>query len=132
MERLDLRRGISIGVYGGMLWGVLSLIISYNTNLFGFDFTILHNIPVFIAGGAGFGLIVGAFLEVLGDRLPFEGRLPKAIVVSVAIWLTFFTPGLILHQVMPDRYTVDVPLHIQGLFLATLLGLIVGGLWRRD
>ncbi len=131
MHAVDLKRGISIGAYGGMVWGLVVLGVSAYLKFFAFDFTILHDIPIFMAGGAGMGLIVGAFMEVLGERLPFEGAVAKGIVLSVAIWLVFFIPGVFLHLIKPDRYTVEIPLHIQGLFLAMVLGMIIGGLWKK-
>lgn len=132
MHTIDLKRGISVGVYGGMVWGLVVLTVSSYLKFFAFDFTILHDIPVFITGGAMFGLIVGAFMEILGERLPFDGTVAKGVVLSVAIWLTFFIPGIFLHIVMPERYTVDIPLHIQGLFLAIILGIIIGTLWKKE
>ena len=59
---INLMRGVSIGVLSGMIWGIVVLVISSFTQLFAFDFSVFNNIPVFIAGGAGFGLLLGFLL----------------------------------------------------------------------
>ncbi len=130
-DTIDLRRGIGAGIVAGMIWGVISLITASITRVFEFDHGIAFDIPIFIAGGAGYGLIVGAFMEVVNDKLPFAGSINKAIFISVSIWLLFFIIGILLHFTMPDRYTIELPQHVQGFILSFVFGLLLGVIWRR-
>ena len=128
---INLMRGVSIGVLSGMIWGIVVLVISSFTQLFAFDFSIFNNIPIFIAGGAGFGLLLGAFLEVSKDKLPFRGIVPNSVALSVSIWILFFGGGLLLHLLTPNRYHLEGHQHLQGFFLSIVLGLILGIFWKK-
>jgi len=125
----NLLRGIFVGTMSGMIWGVLVLIISSFTQLFAFDFSFFNDIFVFIVGGAGFGLLLGAFLEASKNKLPFQPIMAQSITVSVGIWFLFFTGGLLLHILKPDRYHMEGSQHLQGFLLSILLGLIFGFFW---
>jgi hypothetical protein len=126
----NLLRGISVGMLSGMIWGVVVLVISSFTQLFVFDFSVLNGIFVFIVGGTGFGLLLGAFLEVLKGKLPFQGIIAKSITLSVVIWLLFFAGGLLFHILKPNRYHLEGSQHLQGFFLSIILGLIFGVFWN--
>jgi len=128
---INLLRGISVGILSGMIWGILVLVISSFTQLFIFDFSFLNDIFVFIVGGAGFGLLLGAFLEVSKNKLPFQAIMAQSIAVSVVIWLLFFAGGLLLHILKPARYHLEGIQHLQGLFLSILLGLVFGVFWKK-
>ncbi len=127
----NLQRGVCVGLLAGALWGLAVLIISSFTRLFDFDFGIAYDLPVFLAGGAGFGLLSGAFLEVLKDRLPFRGIIQKSILLSVCIWLLFFGGGMALHFATPVRYHMESIQSLQGFFSSFLLGIILGVLWKK-
>ena len=128
---INLLRGISLGVLSGMIWGIVVLVISSFTQLFAFDFSIFNNIPVFITGGAGFGLLLGIFLEVSKDKLPFRGIIPNSVTLSVSIWILFFGGGLLLHLLTPNRYHLEGHQPLQGFFLSIFLGLILGIFWKK-
>ncbi|MBI5185761.1 MAG: hypothetical protein HZA01_08570 [Nitrospinae bacterium] len=129
---INLRKGISLGVLSGMIWGIAVLMFASATKVFEFDFGLLQDFPVFLTGGAGFGLVLGAFMEVLRDKLPFNGIIQNAIALSVSIWLLFFAGGVFLHLAAPARYHFEGEQAIQGFFLSFVLGLILGILWKQS
>jgi hypothetical protein len=126
------KNGVTSGVLAGLLWGWVSMLVNSISGAFPFEHTILHNLVVFSAGGIIFGIIIGGFLTLLGERLPFHSVLPKAVLVSTSFWLLLRLGGLGLAMTEPERYHPDIPQTAQGLVLAVTLGIILSFFWKKD
>jgi len=109
---------------------MVSLLVNTFTGAFTFEAGVVHDFVTFILGGALFGLVVGGILSVVQGFLPKWGLTGKAVMVSVVLWLALDITGFVLTIVKPIRYHFEVEQSLQGLFLAAILGLILGSLWK--
>lgn len=114
----------------GALWGVVSLLLNTITGAFVLEASVLHNLMTFALGGALFGLVAGGILSVAQGLLPRWGLTPKAVAVSLLIWFALNGAGILLSVMSPIRYHFDLGQSLQGLFLAVVLGLILGTFWK--
>jgi hypothetical protein len=92
---------------------------------------LLFNLTTFAIGGAVFGIVVGGFLVIARDMLPFRSLLPKAVMVSVCLWVVLRIGGTLLSGIAPWRYHTVLTQTVQGFFLAILMGLLLGVLWKK-
>ena len=130
LHEINLRRGVSLGILSGMIWGMVVLLISSTTGVFEFDFGLPANIPIFLAGGGGCGLVLGVFMEVMKDILPLRTITARAVSLSVGIWVVLFSGGVLLHLVNPDRYHLELYQNLQGFALSFVLGLVFAVVWK--
>ncbi len=128
----DLRSAVWVSALAGIIWGWISMAVNGVTGVFVYESTMMHNLASFTIGGAIFGIVAGSFLVLTRKRLPFKSLIPKAIVLSVAIWVVMRLGGLALSSMHHHRYNSVVPETIQGFILAIVLGLILGIMWKRS
>lgn len=130
MDYCYWKKGSCSGIVAGIIWGWLAMAVNAVTGVFLFEHSIMHNLTAFAAGGAIFGLVVGGFLMLIHDRLPFKSFLSKAVLLSTSIWLTLRIGGSFLSYIASGRYHVDRVADIQGIILAAILGCILWAFWR--
>ncbi len=126
------KNGITSGIFAGFLWGWVSMFVNSISGAFPFEHTLYFNLAIFSVGGIIFGIITGGFLTLLGNKLPFKGVLPKAVLVSASFWLILRLGGSGLAIVNPERYHPDLPQTLQGLGLAVVLGVILSMFWKKS
>lgn len=114
------------GTLGGVLWGWLAMVMNSFTGVFEFEGSFTHDLVTFSLAGAVFGFVVSGFLYMAGRYVPFKKALPKAVFVSVLVWLMLRAGGAVLSSMEPSRYHVLTPETLQGLLLSAVLGLILG------
>lgn len=114
------------GVAAGVVWGWLAMIFNSFTGIFAFEGSLTHDLVTFSIAGAVFGFVVSGFLYIAGRHIPFKKTLPKAVFVSVLVWLLLRAGGAALSSMDPSRYHVLTPETLQGLVLAAVLGAILG------
>lgn len=129
-ESADLRRSIITGILAGGTWGWVALIVNAISGAFPFEGGLLHNLITFTLGGAVFGVVAGAFLNLLQAWLPFKSIISRAVFISSAIWVILRVGGTFLSSACPVRYHRVTAQTVQGLMLSVLLGLMLGLLWR--
>jgi len=127
----DWKEGLFLCLLSGALWGLVSLLFNTFTGAFILEAGVLHDLVTFALGGALFGLVTGGILSVAQGFLPRFGLTMKAVMVSVIIWLALNGAGIILALMRPIRYHFNAAQTLQGLFLAVILGLILGSLWKK-
>ncbi len=96
------------------------------TYAFPYEAGFLHNFITFSIGGGVFGVVVGGFIWLLGDFIPFKGRIPRAVAISVSLWVLLTAGGVVLSGIRPERYHIVTYQTIQGLFLSVVLGIFFG------
>ncbi len=131
LRNADWGSVIGSGIFAGVLWGLLSLIINKFTGAFPFESSVTHNIIIFAASGAIFGIVTSGLLLITGNLLPFKRHLAKAVLVSLSLWVVLRLAGMLLTSMDPMRYHLVNPETIQGLILAIVLGLFLGLAWER-
>lgn len=119
------------GALAGVLWGWLAMVINSFSGVFEFEGSFTHDLATFSLAGAVFGFVVSGLLYMAGRYLPFKKALPKAVFVSLLVWLMLRAGGAVLSSMEPSRYHVLTPETFQGLFLAAVLGAILG-VFRKD
>ncbi len=122
--------GLFLCLLSGALWGLVSLLVNTFTGAFTLEAGVVHDLVTFSLGGALFGLVTGGLLSVAQGFMPKWGLTSKAVAVSVVIWLALNGTGFVLSILKPIRYHFEVEQSLQGLFLAVILGLILGSLWK--
>ena len=130
MEDETWKKGMTVGMVSGVIWGIIALAVNYVTGIGPIERSILIEIATFSIGGAIFGMLMGILLTLSYNRLPFKSLLPKAILVSTLVWLIFNVGTGIGSIVNPERYHPELLQTIQGFFMAVLLGGILGTLWN--
>jgi len=119
------------GTLAGVVWGWLAMVLNAFTGIFTFEGSFTHDLVTFSIAGAIMGFVVSGLLYATGRFLPFKKSLPKAVFVSVLVWLLLRVGGALLSAMEPSRYHVFTPETLQGLFLAAVLGALLG-LFRND
>ena len=119
------------GALAGVVWGWLAMVFNSFTGIFRFEGSFTLDLVTFSIAGAVFGFVVSGFLYIAGRHMPFKKTLPKAVFVSVLVWLLLRAGGAVLSSMDPSRFHVLTPETLQGLFLAAALGLILG-FFRKD
>lgn len=119
------------GVLAGVIWGLLATVVNSFTGILEFEGSFTHDLFTFSMAGAIFGVVVSGFISVADRFVPFKRALPKAVFVSVLIWLVLRAGGTMLSSMEPSRYHVVTPETLQGLFLAAVLGVILWA-FRKD
>jgi hypothetical protein len=130
MDRGNLIKGICLGILSGIVWGWVSILVNYITGVFPFEESLLKEVITFSFGGAIFGMVIGGFMFLIGDRLPFKSLLPNAIFISMAVWLVLRIGGVLLSYNDPGRFHPDAAQTLQGFMLAIVLGLILTTFWN--
>jgi hypothetical protein len=130
MDRGNLKKGICLGILSGIVWGWVSILVNYITGVFPFEESLLKEVITFSFGGAIFGMVIGGFMSLIGDRLPFKSLLPNAIFISMAVWLVLRIGGVLLSYNDPGRFHPDAAQTLQGFMLAIVLGLILTTFWN--
>ncbi len=130
MDRGNLIKGICLGILSGIVWGWVSILVNYITGVFPFEESLLKEVITFSFGGAIFGMVIGGFMSLIGDRLPFKSLLPNAIFISMAVWLVLRIGGVLLSYNDPGRFQPDAAQTLQGFMLAIVLGLILTTFWN--
>lgn len=130
MEQGNLKKGICLGILSGIVWGWISILVNYITGVFPFEESLLKEVITFSFGGAIFGMVIGGFMSLIGDRLPFKSLLPNAIFISMAVWLVLRIGGVLLSYNDPGRFHPDAAQTLQGFMLAIVLGLILTTFWN--
>lgn len=130
-ESADWKRVIVTGIIAGVTWGWISLAVDAISGAFPIEERLLHNLITFAVGGALIGVVAGAFLNLLQDRLPFKSIFFKAVFISTALWVILRIGGTLLSSVEPHRYHFITAQTVQGFILSVLMGCILGLLWRR-
>ena len=129
-QAIDWKRGIMLGAMAGGIWGWVAMAVNVATGAFEFENTLLHNLIVFAAGGAIFGIVVSGFLSLLKERLPFKNIFLKATLLSSVLWIMLKVGGSLLSSVEPERYHPITAQSIQGFVLAIIMGGLLGFLWK--
>ena len=129
-QAIDWKRGIMLGAMAGVIWGWVAMAVNVATGAFEFENTLLHNLIVFAAGGAIFGIVVSGFLSLLKERLPFKNIFLKATLLSSVLWIMLKVGGTLLSSVEPERYHPITAQSIQGFVLAIIMGGLLGFLWK--
>lgn len=130
MDHGNLKKGICLGILSGIVWGWVSILVNYITGVFPFEESLLKEVITFSFGGAIFGMVIGGFMSLIGDRLPFKSPLPNAIFISMAVWLVLRIGGVLLSYNNPGRFHPDAAQTLQGFMLAIVLGLILTTFWN--
>ena len=130
MDHGNLKKGICLGILSGIVWGWVSILVNYITGVFPFEESLLKEVITFSFGGAIFGMVIGGFMSLIGDRLPFKSLLPNAIFISMAVWLVLRIGGVLLSYNNPGRFHPDAAQTLQGFMLAIVLGLILTTFWN--
>ena len=130
MDHGNLKKGICLGILSGIVWGWVSILANYITGVFPFEESLLKEVITFSFGGAIFGMVIGGFMSLIGDRLPFKSLLPNAIFISMAVWLVLRIGGVLLSYNDPGRFHPDAAQTLQGFMLAIVLGLILTTFWN--
>lgn len=130
MDQGNLKKGICLGILSGIVWGWVSILVNYITGVFPFEESLLKEVITFSFGGAIFGMVIGGFMSLIGDRLPFKSLLPNAIFISMAVWLVLRIGGVLLSYNDPGRFHPDVAQTLQGFMLAIVLGIILSTFWN--
>lgn len=130
MDHGNLKKGICLGILSGIVWGWVSILVNYITGVFPFEESLLKEVITFSFGGAIFGMVIGGFMSLIGDRLPFKSLLPNAIFISMAVWLVLRIGGLLLSYNSPARFHPDAAQTLQGFVLAIVLGFILTTFWN--
>ncbi|MBI5588642.1 MAG: hypothetical protein HY889_09805 [Deltaproteobacteria bacterium] len=126
-----LKECVLKGALAGVVWGWIAMVLNSFTGIFVFEGGFTHDLVTFSVAGAVFGVVVSGFLFVGGRFVPFKKTLPRAVFVSVFIWLVLRAGGVLLSSMEPSRYHVLTPETLQGLFLAVALGTLLG-IFRKD
>ena len=129
-QSIDWKRGITLGVLAGIVWGWVAMAVNVVSGAFAFENSLMHNLISFAIGGAVFGIVVNGFLGLLQRLLPFKSILLNAILLSIVFWLMLRIGGAMLSSVEPDRYHIITAQSIQGFVLAIIMGFILGTLWK--
>jgi len=129
-QSIDWKRGITLGVLAGIVWGWVAMAVNAVSGAFAFENSLMHNLISFAVGGAVFGIVVNGFLGLLQRLLPFKSILLNAVLLSVVFWLMLRIGGAMLSSVEPDRYHIITAQSIQGFVLAIIMGFILGTLWK--
>ena len=129
-QSIDWKRGITLGVLAGIVWGWVAMAVNAVSGAFAFENSLMHNLISFAIGGAVFGIVVNGFLGLLQRLLPFKSILLNAVLLSVVFWLMLRIGGAMLSSVEPDRYHIITAQSIQGFVLAIIMGFILGTLWK--
>lgn len=132
MIHREWKKGIGLGFLSGVATGWISIALNSLTGVFRFESGLLLNIVTFSIGGAVFGIVVGAFMALLGDLLPLKDLVSKAISISAGLWLLLRFTGFLLSLNNPVRYHGDFSQTLQGFTLAIILGAILGILWKSE
>jgi len=122
----DWKEGLVSGVLAGAVWGWTALIVNRLTGAFPFEESLLHEVVLFVIGGAVFGVVVSGFMVLTSDVLPFKRLLPKAILLSTVLWLLMRTAGVALSVMDPLRYHPEMEQALQGFVLALIMGCLIG------
>ncbi len=126
-----MKDALWMGVIAGVLWGWTALGADYITGAFRIESTVAHNLAAFTIGGALLGVVTGGLLFLVGGYLPFKGRLIKAVIVSLGLWLLLRLGGTLLSGMDHHRYHQEVSQTVQGFVLAAVMGLFLGLLWKK-
>ncbi len=119
-------RNIIVSILLGVVWGWAAMTLNSFSYAFRFEAGFLHNLITFSIGGAVFGVVVGGLLWLFGRHIPFKGRIPKAVAVSVSVWVLLMIGGFVLAGIRPTRYHIVAYQTIQGFFLSAVLGVFFG------
>jgi len=119
-------RNLAVSVFLGVVWGWGAMTLNSFTYAFPYEAGFLHNFITFSIGGAVFGVVVGGFIWLFGRLLPFRGRIPRAVAISVLLWALLLAGGFVLSGMSPDRYHFITYQTMQGLFLSVVLGIFFG------
>jgi MFS family permease len=125
MDNVNLTKGIIVGCLSGIVWGLMAILVNHITGVFTLEESLLREMMTFSLGGAVFGMVIGGFLALTSNRLPFKSSFLKAVSVSVAIWLILRVGGVLLSYANPERFHPDRGQAIQGFVMAIVLGLIL-------
>lgn len=129
MEK-SLSFSVTAGAISGIIWGWLALAVNSFTGIFPLETGLLGALASFTIGGAVFGVVSAGFLFVSARMIPFRSVVFKAIAVSTSIWIVLRIGGAALSGMEPGRYHFNMPEALQGLFLAVLLGAVLGVVWK--
>ncbi len=119
-------RNFVISLVLGVIWGWAAIAINSMTYFYAYEAGFFHNLLSFSIGGGVLGVVVGGFICLIGERLPFRGRVPRAVFVSISLWVLLMAGGVMLSVTRPERYHVITYQTVQGLFLSVVLGVFFG------
>ena len=126
MTGLDWKGWLAAGLAGGVLWGFAAFILNALTGAFAYEGSVARNITTFVLAGAVVGTVNGGILVVAAGVMPMKGDVGKAVFVSITLWLVLRVAGFALSAADPDRYHLQWDEAAQGLFLAFVLGGLIG------
>ncbi|MBI3008960.1 MAG: hypothetical protein HYY56_05565 [Candidatus Omnitrophica bacterium] len=129
-KTVDWKRGIISGVIAGAVWGCLAITINTASRAFIFEETLLHRLITFTAGGAIFGMVVSGVLSMTRYWMSSRNIFLEAICISVSLWGILEAGGILLHFIKPGRFHLDMAQIVQGIFLAFIMGVLLGFLWK--
>lgn len=122
LHYINWKKGIGSGAIAGIIWGWIAMGAGAMSGASPFENGLFHNIVIFTIGGAIFGIVAGSFMTLTYDILPFRGSLPKAVLISISLWLILRTGGLLLSSIDANRYHPVMSQNVQGLVLSIILG----------
>ncbi|MDP6625736.1 MAG: hypothetical protein QGG87_04690, partial [Nitrospinota bacterium] len=70
MENETWKKGMTVGMVSGVIWGIIALAVNYVTGIGPIERSILIEIATFSIGGAIFGMLMGILLTLSYNRLP--------------------------------------------------------------
>lgn len=129
-QPIDWKGGIMLGAAAGVILGWFALAVNAVSGVFVFENGFANNLISFSVGGAIFGIVVSGLLSLLKERLPFRNIFLKAVFVATVLWATLEIGAIALSSIEPDRYHFVTVQSLQGLFLAVVMGGLLGLLWR--
>lgn len=132
MRNIDFAEGIMKGSMAGIICGWFAMALNWMTGALLIENSLTFNLITFAVGGAIFGIVVGGFMTIAKDRLPFNGSLPKAVLLSTGLWLILQAGGQLMAITNPVRFQVDWQQTLQGLLIAVMLGVVLGFLWGKE
>src|SRR3972149_8033038 len=80
-QSIDWKRGITLGVLAGIVWGWVATAVNAVRGAFAFENSLMHNLISFAIGGAVFCIVVNRFLGLLQRLLPFKSILFNAVLL---------------------------------------------------
>lgn len=126
---MDWKQGLNKGIIAGVIWGWIALGLSLTIGALEFESGLWHNLVTFSVGGALFGMILGAFMVLLEQRLPFKKCYVKTLFLSISLWLILRFGGVLLSSVDLVRYQAHMSQSVYGFLMTLVLGSILGVVW---